>query len=113
MRNESVSVVSAFRRRPGTTPQNEGGRFEKFWARLFGTEPTRGSGNIWYAKLDVGDIRFLWSCKFTDAESFRVSKGTIREVQDAINAPGGIGGSAIPGVATAIDGGSEVLVTLR
>jgi len=40
-------------RRPGESPQVAGNRFERFWARVFGVEPTRGSGNQWFAKLDV------------------------------------------------------------
>lgn len=101
------------RRRPGSTPQEEGRRYESFWAKLFGTTPTRGSGNQWFAPLDVGDVAFLFSCKWTGSESFRVSKDLITEVVQAINAPGGRGGDTIPGLAFAIDEGAEVLVTLR
>lgn len=100
------------RPRPGATPQQEGRRFESFWGKFLGTEPTRGSGNQWFAKLDVGDAHFLFSLKDTAAESFRVSKALFREVEMAINGPGGTGGDVIPAVATAIEH-SEVLVTLR
>lgn len=100
------------RPRPGASPQEEGRRFESFWAKFFSTEPTRGSGNQWFAKLDVGDARFLFSLKDTAAESFRVSKALMREVEVAINGPGGTGGDVIPAIATAIEH-SEVLVTLR
>jgi hypothetical protein len=75
-------------------------------------EPTRGSGNQWFAPLDVGDVRFLFSLKDTGAESFRVSKGLMREVEVAVNGPGGTGGDVVPAVATAIEH-SEVFVTLR
>lgn len=47
--------MPAFRKRPGETPQKSGGRFERFWASLFGVEPQRGSGATWIAKLDVAD----------------------------------------------------------
>jgi len=98
-------------RRPGESPQVAGNRFERFWARVFGVEPTRGSGNQWFAKLDVPDGgAILWSCKSTDAESFRLTKATMREAQEAATGMGS-SGETIPGVATAVDG--EVLVTLR
>lgn len=101
------------RPRPGSTPQEEGRRFEKFWAKLFGVEPKRGSGSVWYAKLDVGDVAFLFSCKHTTAESFSVSKKLLREVDQAVTGPGGVGGEIIPALAVAIDNGAEVLVSLR
>ena len=94
------------RPRPGATPQEEGRRFEPFWARFFGVEPTRGSGNQWSAPLDVGDVGFLFSLKETQAESFRVSRELMREVERQIS------GNRIPGMAVAIDGG-EIFVTLR
>lgn len=93
------------------TPQNRGRDFENEWAERLGTTPQRGSGNLWYAKMDVGDGTILWSCKHTDADSFRVNKELISEVQRAINGPGGIGGDAIPGAA--IQAGGEAYVVLR
>lgn len=94
------------RPRPGATPQQEGRRFESFWAKFLGVEPTQGSGNQWHAPLDVGDVSFLFSLKETQAESFRVSRELMREVEREIS------GSRIPGLAIALDGG-EVFVTLR
>lgn len=102
-----------FRRRPGTTPQEAGFDFEEHFAKLFGVEPTLGSGNQWFAPLDVGDVQFLFSCKWTGAESFRMSRALMVEVQKAINGPGGRGGDTIPGVATHLDESGETLVTLR
>lgn len=101
------------RPRPGATPQEEGRRFERFWAKLFGVEPQKGSGSVWYAKLDVGDSTFLFSCKHTTAESFRVSKELLREIDQAITGQGGVGGDVIPAMAVAIDNGGEVVVSLR
>lgn len=95
------------RPRPGATPQDEGRRFEKFWGRLLGVEPQRGSGNQWWAKLDVGDAQFLFSCKNTIHASFSLSKELMREVERALK-----GGSGIPALATAIEN-HEVYVTLR
>lgn len=98
-------------RRPGESSQKHGNRFERFWAGLFGVKPTRGSGNQWFAKMDVGDGAILWSCKHTDHESFSLSKKLMREAEGAINGPGGVGGSTLPGIATSLEG--EVFVTLR
>jgi hypothetical protein len=95
------------RPRTGVTPQEEGRRFERFWSALFGVKPTRGSGNLWWAKLDVGDTTFLFSCKNTIHASFSLTKALMREVEEAIK-----GGDAIPAIATAIEN-HEVFVTLR
>jgi len=103
--------MKAPRRRPGESSQKAGTRFEKFWAKVFGVEPTRGSGNQWHAKLDVGDGSILWSCKHTDAASFSLSTKLMREAEAAINGPGGVGGKTLPGIAVSLDG--EVYVTLR
>jgi hypothetical protein len=100
-----------FRKRPGESPQRTGRRFEAFWARVFGVEPTRGSGNQWHARLDVGDGAILWSCKHTDADSFRLSRELMREAEAAINGPGGVGGKTLPGIAVSLDG--EVYCVLR
>lgn len=101
------------RRRPGESPQGAGRRFERFWASLFGVKPIKGSGSLWYAKLDVGDGSILWSCKHTDAASFSITRELLREAQAAVTGQGGVGGDTIPGLAVAIDGGAEVVVTLR
>ncbi len=98
--------------RPGEKPQKTGRRFETFWASLFGVKPVKGSGSLWYAKLDVADGgSIMWSCKHTDDKSFRLSKELMREAQDAVLGQGGVGGETIPGLAVSVDG--EVFVTLR
>jgi hypothetical protein len=103
--------MSSFQR-PGETPQKAGRRFEAFWASLFGVKPIKGSGSLWYAKLDVADGgSILWSCKHTDNQSFRISSELMQEAQKAILGQGGVGGDTIPGIATSVDG--EVYVTLR
>lgn len=103
--------MSSFQR-PGETPQKAGRRFEAFWASLFGVKPIKGSGSLWYAKLDVADGgSILWSCKHTDNQSFRISRELMAEAQQAILGQGGVGGDTIPGIATSVDG--EVYVTLR
>jgi hypothetical protein len=94
------------------TPQGRGYELEDVWAKLFGVEVQKGSGSVWYAKLDVADAQILWSCKHTDNESFRISKSIMREAEEAVTGPGGVGGSVIPGLATRIESG-DVFVTLR
>lgn len=104
-------MTSPFARRD-EAPQKTGRRFERFWSKVFGVEPQKGSGNLWYAKLDVPDGgAILWSCKFTEADSYRVSRDDIREAETAARGQGS-SGEMIPGYATAISGG-EVFVTLR
>ena len=98
--------------RAGEKPQKTGRRFETFWASLFGVKPVKGSGSLWYAKLDVADGgSILWSCKHTDDASFRVSKALFREAEDAVIGQGGVGGETIPGLAVSVDG--EVIVALK
>ena len=98
--------------RPGEKPQKTGRRFETFWASVFGVKPVKGSGALWYAKLDVADGgSILWSCKHTDDASFRVSKALFREAEDAVIGQGGVGGDTIPGLAVSVDG--EVIVALK
>jgi hypothetical protein len=100
-----------YTKKVGLTPQKEGRRFEKFWANLFGVKPVKGSGSLWYAKLDVADASIMWSCKHTDDKSFRVSSDLMREAQEAVLGQGGVGGETIPGMAVSVDG--DVYVTLR
>lgn len=87
------------------TPQEMGRLFEKVWATLLGVKPQPGSGNQWFAKMDVADSQILWSLKYTEKESFSLNKKVMREVEDAVT------GTTIPGLATSIDG--EQYVTLR
>jgi len=101
--------------RAGETAQKTGRRFEAFWSKRLGVEPQKGSGNLWYAPMDVGDGAMLWSLKFSEQDELRFGKyrmkDLIREVEGHINGQGGMGGSTIPAVATSE--GSEVFVSLR
>lgn len=63
------------------TAQEEGYDFEGRFGAVLGVKPTRGSGNQWTAKMDLGDASVLVSCKHTQAQSFRVEKGHLREIQ--------------------------------
>lgn len=98
------------RRRPGESPQKSGTRFERYWSSLFGVQPVKGSGNTWTCKLDVKDGSITWSCKWTSHESFRISKELMQEAIDGVHQNGD---DSIPGIAMAIDGGSEVIVAMR
>ncbi len=98
------------RSRPGETPQQSGRRFERFFAKLFGVEPTRGSGNLWFAKLDVGDGSITWSLKWTSKSSFSMTRELLREADRAVHENGD---NSIPGVAVSVDDGAEVFVTFR
>lgn len=98
-------------KRLGETAQRTGYRFEKYFARLLGSQPIRGSGSQWTAKLDIRDGAVLWSLKHTDADSFRLSNDLMQEAVRAIYAPGGTGGDLIPGIALSING--EIYTVLR
>jgi hypothetical protein len=98
------------RRRPGESPQRSGRRFEAFWAKLFGVVPQRGSGSSWLAKLDVRDTRITFSCKWTEKDSFRLTREFMREADQAIYENGD---NSVPAMAISIDNGEEVLVTMR
>lgn len=84
---------NAFDRR---TAQERGYDFEDDWADLFGSKVQKGSGNLWYAKLDVPTGQMIWSLKHTDAESFRVTPEMIEEAIEAVYGPMGKGLGIIP-----------------
>lgn len=65
----------------GQTPQERGYDFEKVFGEALGIKPTPGSGNLWFAKMDLASSSLLISCKHTDAASFRVTRNHLREVQ--------------------------------
>ena len=97
-------------RKPDESPQRAGRRFEAFWAKVFGVKPQEGSGNQWFAKLDVGDGSITWSCKFTSYRSFSITKEMIRECEKGVHENGD---NSIPGMAIALDDGAEVVVVLK
>lgn len=102
-------------RRPGESEQKTGGRFETFWAKFFGKEPTRGSGNQWHTKLDVNSISILFNLKHSREDKLRFGRyrlrDLLREAEVAINGPGGSGGSTVAAAALSEDG--EVYVVFR
>lgn len=98
------------RSRPNETPQQAGRRFERFFAKVFGVEPTPGSGNQWFSKLDVPGGAILWSLKWTKHESISITKALLRECDKAIHEDGN---NCIAGIAASIDDGGEVIVAMR
>jgi hypothetical protein len=66
--------------RPGETPQKTGTRFERFFAKLLGVEPVRGSGNQWHAPLDVGTIAILFNLKWSAKDVLRFGRYQIWEL---------------------------------
>lgn len=92
------------------TPQDIGKKFEDWFAKKLGGKVTPGSGNKWFAKLDVGTSSFLWSLKATSKNSYRLTIETIKEAVFATEGPGGTG--QVPGLALLI-GEEEPLVVLR
>jgi hypothetical protein len=103
--------------RPGESAQKGGFRFETFWAKIFGVEPTRGSGSQWFAKMDVGDGSVLWSLKHSARDLLRFGRyrmtDLMKECESAINGPGGVGGSTVPGVAIHEQETGETFVCFR
>ena len=95
--------------RPGDTPQKEGRRFEAIWAKLFGVEPVKGSGNQWHAKLDVGTSAISFSLKHSTVDILRFGKQTMQALMK--EAREGASGDAVPAVATSEDG--KIYVTFE
>lgn len=80
------------------TPQKRGRAWEPVFAKSIGGYPIKMSG-AGFTKLDVRGISILWSLKATDSRSIRLEDAWMREALDAINAPGGVGGVMLPGLA--------------
>lgn len=66
--------------RPGETAQKGGTRFERFFAKLLGVEPVKGSGNQWHAPLDVGSIAILFNLKFSGKDLLRFGRYKIADL---------------------------------
>ena len=99
-------------RRPGESHQKTGRRFEVFWAKFFGKEPTKGSGNLWYMPLDLSFAVFHFSLKYSDKDRLRFGshplKDLLNEADKAREDDGDIGL-----VATFGQDDGEVYVTMR
>lgn len=73
------------------TAQTKGRIFEQEIAKEFSLYTTPASGAVWYSKLDAWDLLTRWSCKFTEKESYRLTKKDIDEAIAACQGPGGDG----------------------
>jgi hypothetical protein len=80
------------------TPQGRGYSFEKVFGAALGMKPRRGSGSLWYLKLDLGGDTIMIECKHTDASSYRMTKGLLRKIQRFCS------GGQEPALAVDIDG---------
>lgn len=84
------------------TPREKGLEFEKEFAKRLGGKLQPGSGNQWFAKLDVSGKSFLWSLKYTSKESFLITRSILHEAVRAVIGPGGRGEGTYPGLAVRI-----------
>lgn len=87
------------------TPQQAGREFEKQVAKKHDLKLHKGSGNLWYLKLDIGGKEIVFECKWSSSDSITISRAMIQKAQEATRGPGG------EGVTPAIIAGSEGLRT--
>lgn len=90
------------------TPQEMGRRWEEIWKRTIQGEAQPGSGNKWFAKLDVRSRKITWSCKWTSETGFRITPGLLLENKHATDAPGGNG--SIAAFAIRLEGQGDYVV---
>lgn len=80
-------------------PQEIGRVHETYLAKTLGGSVVPGSGNQWYAKLDVEADSIIFSCKATNAKSMRIDRSMIDEMQNAAHGlmgqPGTIGAMSV------------------
>jgi hypothetical protein len=86
------------------TPQQKGRDYEDFWAKKRGARKQPASGALPFWKLDVKNLKFLFSLKHTDKLSYSLKKEDIQEMINAVYGLGGIGGDHIPVLSISIDG---------
>jgi hypothetical protein len=91
------------------SPQQQGRGFEKDFAEAFGAELQPGSGNQWYAKLDVRGREILWSLKHTTGKSITITRKILREAIQEATKIGSQG--AIPGIAADVE--NEIFIVMR
>lgn len=72
------------------TAQDRGRLWEKERAKKIGGDLVPGSGSG-VRKLDVGRHTLLESCKYTDAESIRIDRAMLEELDQATSGAGGVG----------------------
>ena len=83
----------------------EGRTFEEQMADRLGLEMVPASGATPWAKLDLGeDGQLLLSLKWTSKGTFTINMGLVGEIDDAVSAPGGVGGDVIGGLLYYLNG---------
>lgn len=90
------------------TPQESGREWERIWAEKIGGKVVPGSGNQWYAKLDVRGQSITWSNKWTGNKSFSITDQMLKEIRQATLAAGGNG--SIGAMAVRIESVGDVVV---
>jgi hypothetical protein len=93
-----------------STPQLRGRDFEKEHAKRLQSEHHKDSGAAWWRKLDVDGHRILWSNKYTEKDSIRITSKDIDEMVDAVYAPGGPGPDHTPAMAARMAGRHDLVV---
>lgn len=70
-------------------------KFEKRFAERISGRVRQRSGGLWYAKMDVEGIKFLWSLKDTIGNSFSIKNSDLDEINFHARKEGSIPGMAI------------------
>lgn len=91
------------------SPQENGRLYEKYIADLLGMNTVKGSGSLWYNKLDVDGRGMIISAKYTEKNSYALSSGVIQESIAGANGSGGVGAETIPALVLGI-GGEDMAV---
>lgn len=94
---------------PRGKEQQAGIDYEHKFAKIFGVVPQVGSGNQWYAKLDVGARELLCSLKHTGKDRLSVTADILREAIQQSTKIGSKGAIPVLGV----DIAGEDFVILR
>jgi len=81
---------------------NIGTEFENDLAKELGLKRVPGSGNRWFAKLDIRGRGTRWSLKATGDSGFRVDEGMLMEAVNACESIGGTGEIPVWAVRTSI-----------
>lgn len=76
---------------PRGKAQQDGIDYEHKFAKVFGVEPVKGSGNQWYVKLDVGVRQLVCSLKHTGKSSLTVTRAILAEALQYAGRKGSIG----------------------
>lgn len=93
-----------------SSPQEKGRDFERELADEFGLSLVPGSGNQWWAKLDLKGRRARWSLKYTESNSFPLRRVDFEEALEATTGLQGDGSISL--FAVRIDGLPDDLVLM-